>query len=206
MTVPDDALSTLKPTPYSRVRAEVQDGDLLLCSAHDPMSKVIRWATRTQWSHVAMAFRIQSIDRVMVLESVEHFGVRTVPLSSFIRTTSSGVSPYPGRILLARHEAFHGPSATRRMKAAAEFGFSRLGDPFSNREMLKIVLRVLFGRLNRKMPRSLGPHDEFICSEFVARAYAKAGVKIAWDGLGFIGPGDIAADPKVAAVLQVRTR
>ena len=206
MAIADDVLTKLMAQPYARVRAQVQDGDLLLCSAHDPMSKLIRWATRSPWSHVAMAYRIEALDRVMVLESVEHFGVRTVPLSTFIHKTSSGESPYPGKILLARHQAFDEKSASRRTKAAADFGFGRLGDPFANLEMLKITLRLLVGRLDVKMPRSLGPDDEFICSEFVTRAYEKAGVKFEWDGLGFIGPGDVAADPKVEAVAQIRTR
>ena len=142
----------------------------------------------------------------MVLESVEHYGVRTIPLSTFISRTSSGTHPYPGRILLARHKVLGGRTAPRRMKALVDFAFDRLGDPFANREMLKIFLRLMLGRLDMKMPRSLGPDDEFICSEYVARCFHKAGIDFDWDGLGFIGPGDIAADPKVEPVAQIRTR
>ena len=142
MAVPDDILHTLKPLAYAKARALVRDGDLMLCSAHDPYSRLIRWATKSPWSHVGIAFHIGAIDRVMVLECVAKQGVRTVPLSSFITRTSSGVTPYPGHILLARHAGIDGRSATRRLREMAEFGFDRLGDRFAQGEMAKIMLRI----------------------------------------------------------------
>ena len=56
------------------------------------------------------------------------------------------------------------------------------------------------------MPKSLGPKDEFICSEYVARCFDKIEIQIAWDGLGFIAPADFAKDPKIHAVARFRTR
>src|SRR5882757_7557682 len=102
MPIAPDVLTTLAPQPYAAVRDEVRDGDILLCSAHDRFSRLIRWATKSPWSHVAIAFRMDEIDRVMVLECVAKIGVRAVPLSSFLARTSGGIAPYPGRILLAR--------------------------------------------------------------------------------------------------------
>src|ERR1700694_2516015 len=106
MAIAPDVLTTLKPRPYAEVRDEVRDGDLLLCSANETFSRLIRWATKSPWSHVAIAFRMEEIDRVMVLECVKKIGVRAVPLSSFVARTSDGVQPYPGHILLARHHGF----------------------------------------------------------------------------------------------------
>jgi hypothetical protein len=206
MSVPDDVLETLQPRPYAEVRELVRDGDLLLCSAHDPFSRLIRWATRAPWSHCAIAFRVSSIDRVLVMESVERLGVRTVPLSTFIQKTSNGTTPYPGRILLARHADIDGRSPGPRLKQMAEFAFDRLGDRFAQGEMLKIMLRIVLGRFDVRLPRTLGPDDEFICSEFVARCYAKAGIAIPWDGLGFVAPADIARAPEVEPIAQIRTR
>ena len=205
MAIADDVLQTLAPEPYEKVRDRVQDGDLLLCSADDAFSKLIRWATRSPWSHVAVAFRFASIDRVLVLEAVEKIGVRAVPLSTFISRTSAGVTPYPGRILLARHDRF-GSAGQGRMHRMSDFAFGRLGDRFAAGEIYKILLRIILGRLDVRLPPSLGPDDEFICSEYVARCYEHAGLPIPWDGLGFIAPSDIAADPAVSAVAQIRTR
>ena len=206
MSVPDDILQTLKPLPYAEARKLVRDGDLLLCSAHDQYSKLIRWATRSPWSHVGIAFHIRAIDRLMVLECVAKQGVRTVPLSAFITRTSSGVTPYPGHILLARHAGIDGRSATQRLREMAEFGFDSLGDPFAQAEMNKILLRIFLSAFGVKLPKSLGPDDEFICSEFVARCYERIGIKFPWDGRGFIAPADIALAPDVSPIAQIKTR
>jgi hypothetical protein len=205
MTIQDEVLTKLKPRPYGAVRRLVRDGDLLLCSADDQFSRLIRWSSGAPWSHIAIAYRIPTQGRVMVLESVQQLGVRTVPLSTFISKTSNGTHPYPGKIVLARHQGVADLSAAR---AGEMFGyaFSRLGDRFAGGEILKIGLRILLGRLDVHMPRSLGPKDEFICSEFVARCFEHAGLQVPWDGLGFVAPADFARAPEVKAIARVQTR
>jgi hypothetical protein len=205
MTIPADVLTELKPQPYAAVRKLVKTGDLLLCSANDPFSRVIRWSSASPWSHVAIAYRIPALNRVMVLESVQKLGVRTVPLSTFISRTSNGTHPYPGRILLARHEGI-ADLAPARLRKLFDFAFSQLGDPFAGGEIVKIAIRLLLGRLAIRFPKRLQPHGEYICSEFVAACFDKAGIKVPWDGLGFVAPNDFADAPQVTAVAQVRTR
>jgi hypothetical protein len=56
------------------------------------------------------------------------------------------------------------------------------------------------------MPKSLGAHNEFICSEYVAKCFDAVGITIQWDGLGFIAPADFALDPKIHAIAQFKTR
>ncbi len=205
MAIADNVLTEMKPVPYAKARALVQNGDLLLCSAHDPFSKLIRWSTKTPWSHIAVAYRIPSLDRVMVFEAVEKIGVRTVPLSTFISKTSEGTSPYPGQILLARDQRFEGVDEKKK-RAMYDFAFAHLGDRFAPAEIARIAFRLVAGRMARKMPKMLGAKNEFICSEYVAKCYAKAGLKIPWDGLGFIAPGDFALCPDVQAIAQIKTR
>jgi hypothetical protein len=205
MAIEPDALERLRPQPYGDIREEVRDGDLLLCSANDSFSRLIRWATKSPWSHVAIAYRLEEIDRVIVLECVEKIGVRAVPLSSFISRTSNGVHPYPGRILLARHQGMAAKSRRKPWRKIADFAFDRLGDQFSGIEICKIALRIAASRFGWRLPARLGPKDEFICSEYVARCFKAVGVEIPWDGLGFVAPCDIAADPRVEAVAQIRT-
>ena len=206
MTIPEDILTTLPPRPYEEVRDLLRDGDLLLCSAWDAGSRVIRWATKSPWSHIAIGFRVQGIDRVLALECVEHIGVRAVPLSDFIARTSSGRHPYPGRILLARHREMPQTDGASPIKAMSGFAFDRLGARFSGRELGKIALRVLLGRLNVILPGRLSSDDEFICSEYVAGCYDRVGLHIPWDGRGFIAPDDFAKAPEIEAVAQIQTR
>ncbi|HXA39449.1 MAG TPA: hypothetical protein VNW53_10645 [Phenylobacterium sp.] len=206
MAIQPDVLQTLKPQPYDSIREVVRDGDLLLCSANDGFSRLIRWATRSPWSQLGIAFRLEEVDRVLVLECVEKIGVRAVPLSTFISRTSSGVHPYPGKILLARHGAMAAKTRRKPWKKMAAFAFQRLGDRFSQAETFKIALRIAVSRFGRRLHPSLGPKDEFICSEYVARCLKAVGVEVPWDGLGFVAPSDIANDPRVEAVAQIRTR
>ncbi len=203
MSLADDVLETLKPQPYAAVRRLVQDGDLLLCQGRDPFSKLIQWSTKSPWSHIAIAFRIENLDRVIVIESVEKIGVRAVALSEFCSRDSEGTSPYPGKIVLARHPAF---KAMTKVKPMAKFAFDHLGCRFAAGEITKIGFRIAEAKFqgeHHQMPKMLIPDDEFICSEFVAAAFGAAKVKIPWDGLGFIAPADFANDRKVEALAQV---
>ena len=205
MTIAATVLTELKPQPYAAVRRLVRNGDLLLCSANDPFSRLIRWSSGTPWSHIAIAYRIRSLNRVMVLESVQQLGVRTVPLSTFIEKTSTGQHPYPGRILLARHQGVADLSQAAG-KRLYDFAFGQLGDKFAGVEIAKIGLRIVLSKLAVRLPPSLGPKDEFICSEYVAKCFEHAGLEIPWDGLGFVAPGDFALCPEIKAVAQIQTR
>jgi hypothetical protein len=206
VAIESDILTTMKAEPLEAVARRIRDGDILLCSCDEPFSKLIRWATKSPWSHIALAYRWQGVGRVMVFEAVQKIGVRTVPLSSFISRGATGKKPFPGKILLARHADYadkgggHGSAAMKRL---ADFAVDRFGDPFAPGEILKIGLRVALGRLHRTMPKMMGPDDEFICSEYVAKCYEAVGITIDWDGRGFIAPADFANDPKVRAIAQI---
>ena len=208
MAIDDDVLVHMPPEPFGTISRRVRDGDLLLCAGNDPFSRLIGWSTKSPWTHVAIAWRWPSLGRIIAFEAVQQFGVRAVPLQSFIRQSSSGQKPYPGRIILARHADFaasrgaHGSDAERRF---ADFAVDRFGDRFAAMEIAKIALRITLGRLNRVMPKFMGPKDEFICSEYVAKCFERVEIKIPWDGLGFIAPADFANDPKIKAIGRFRT-
>lgn len=199
----DDAIKRLPLKSVADARVEVRDGDLLLCAAHDPFSRLIGWATKSPWTHVAFAWRWPEADEILVLECVQHIGVRAVTLDRFVSETSSGVKPYPGQIVLARRSGLHLKAPREGLIAA---GLERLGDRFNGAEILRIALRIVAGRLDRKTPRPLRPHDEFICSEYVDVCFKAAGVDFPWDGLGFIAPCDIARDPAVEGLCRLRTK
>lgn len=198
-----EVLKELPAEPLEAVAPKVRDGDILLCAAHDPFSRLIGWSTKSPWSHVAIAFRWPALDRLLVFECVQRIGVRAVAIERFISETSEGTHPYPGKIILARHADAPG---VRAFKPLADYAVDCMGDRFSPAEIAKIALRIVVGRLDRRMPKMLEARDEFICSEYVAKCFETVGVKIQWDGLGFIAPADFAFDPKVRAVAQIETR
>jgi hypothetical protein len=209
VTIDNDVLKTLKPEPLSAISRRVRDGDILLCSATDPFSRLIGWSTKSPWSHVALAYRWPEVNRIMAFEAVQTIGVRTVTLDRFISQTSDGVKPYPGKIILARHEGYAdkgGKPGSAAMKRLADFGVEHFGDKFNGLEILKIAARICFGRTGRKTPKSLISKHAFICSEYAAECFEKVGIKIEWDGRGFIAPADFANDPAVKAIAQFQTR
>jgi hypothetical protein len=208
LTISDDVLTRLPPQSFATISRKVRDGDILLCAANDPFSRLIAWSTKSPWTHVALAWRWPALGRLIVFECVQQLGVRATPLDRFIRETSSGQRPYPGKIILARHQGVSRKSPADHaelIKDLADFALDRIGDRFSSAESLKIALRIIVGRLDRRMPKSLGPDNAFICSEFVAKCFARIDIQIEWDGLGFIAPVDVAHDPQVRAIARFRT-
>ncbi len=206
MTIPNSALTKLPAKDYPDVRKLVRTGDLALCAGKQFFSRAIRVATGSPWSHVALIVLLEEIDRVMVLESVEKIGVRAMPLSRFVSEDSERHRPYPGEIVIARHGQFARKASEACLKELNAFAMDRLGAPFRGSEMLRIGLRIAAGWFDRKMPKMLLPRDEFICSEYVAECLKRVGIEIAWDGRGFIAPGDFAADPHVKALARVARR
>jgi hypothetical protein len=206
--VDPDVLKTLKPESLAALTPRIQDGDILLCSGNDAFSRLIGWSTKSPWTHVALAYHSPSLGGIMVFEAVQKIGVRTVPIATFVRQSSTGKTPYPGKIVLARHADFakaHGEKESEMAKKFADFAVAKFGQPFSGLEVAKIGLRIALGRFERQLPKTLGPKDEFICSEYVARCFAAVGIKIQWDRLGFIAPADFANDPKVKAIARFKT-
>ena len=61
-----------------------QTGDILLFSTVGGFSSLIEQFTDSLWSHAAFIWNMEDIDRVILLESVETFGVRAIALSNRI--------------------------------------------------------------------------------------------------------------------------
>jgi hypothetical protein len=203
MAVPDDAFKRYPPLPYYEIKRMARTGDMILCSGDATFSRIIRWATGSPWSHVALVARVDALDRVMVLESVERIGVRAVALRSFISHDSSGRKPFPGRLLLVRHRDFERKATPKRLIAMADFAVDRFGVPFSFREVSRIATRIALGAIRVRIPGKLNPRTEYICSEYVGKCLERIGILIPWDGRGFIAPCDFARDPNIEVVAQI---
>jgi hypothetical protein len=107
-------------------------------------------------------------------------------------------------VLLARNENMTAASPAS-IRAMTNFALDQLGDPFAPAEILKIAVRILVGVAERPMPKALEARRDFICSEYAALCFEKAGVTIPWDGRGFIAPCDFALDPAASAIGQIHT-
>ncbi|MCE0722968.1 MULTISPECIES: YiiX/YebB-like N1pC/P60 family cysteine hydrolase [Legionella] len=189
-----DGFPNVSVNSYEQIRDTIKTGDLLFASGNSLMSTMIKGATNSVWSHVAFIVRLESIDRIMIMESVETLGVRTVPLSSYVRNYNGSGQGYPGRLMLARHQDFPTDSLANLSKQAVDL----LGYPYDTEEILKIAARIgmsAFG-FDKTSPEVISQHA-FICSEYVFICYKSIGITINYNPKGFIAPADFASSPKV---------
>ena len=205
VSIDRDILTTSQAVDYETLRPQIRNGDILLFSGSELFSRAIRWATNSPFSHVGFIFRIDAIDRIFVLQSLTSAGACTVALSAIVNGVGPHQPPYHGRLVVARHDDFVRLANRRALRSMSEFAVDRFGAPYSRIEIAKIVIRIALGKLNIKLPATLQPDDEYICSEYAAACFKALGIDFQWDGLGFIAPADFAEDPKVKAVGVIAT-
>ena len=185
-------IKALPVLPYSDVRAKLKSGDILFTSGDYLISKAIQKMTGSPWSHVGIVFRLDSIDRILLLESVEDMGVRFAPLSKYLKDYENG-KPYKGQAVLARCKDV----TSETIGGLSTFGIDELTQPYDKDEIAKIMARITLGIGRKERDR------EYICSELVYECFARAGKEFAYNPKGFISPEDVWVDEKLSLVGRV---
>lgn len=181
---------------YSQARARISTGDILLASGNYTFSRLIQKATGSCWSHVAFVMRLDQIDRVMVLESIEGKGVRTIPLSEYVYDFEGSKKGYNGRLAIARHHNFEDEATESNLKKLAQFAVDRFAYPYDEEEIGRITIRIVGEKLGFK-PDEMVRNEEYICSEYVYECYRTIGLIVQQGNSGFIAPADFPADPEI---------
>ena len=196
------------PANYDTFRQQIQTGDILLCSGSGWFSKMIQGSTESIWSHVGFVMRLDSIDRVMVLESVEPLGVRTVPLSKYLNDYDSEGHPYPGGLILARHQDFQAKAKAKALARFGQFAVDLFGYPYDKDEIAKIAARIMASHIpfSAKDKKALAPDREYICSEYAYECYKSIGIEIDYDSRGFVAPADFARTQEVSLVAVLQSK
>jgi hypothetical protein len=144
---------------YAQTRDTINDGDVLLFQGTGLFSRLIRWVTRSSYSHSGLA--IWWNDRLMVLESTEP-EVRIMPLSIL-------VGHYPRVDLYKAAKVYNG---VQLFEAATE----ALGKKYAVWSVVRFLRRIIFRIRGGGDPRK--PPDKFICSQLVSFAYREAGLDL----------------------------
>lgn len=187
---------------YRELRTEVRSGDILLCSGNSVFSALIQKATGSVWSHVAFILRLDNIDRLMVLESVESIGVRAVPLSNYVSDYNATRKGYPGRLMIARHSEVKEANIGKLSTLAVDL----LGFPYGKDEIIRIAARIGMHSVGLPALQPEPEHQhEFICSEYAHACFKSIGVSVDYNAVGFIGPADFARHPKVTPLYYLHT-
>ena len=182
---------------YVDIRDQLQNGDVLICSGSGVFSSMIQQATGSVWSHVGFVLRLDSIGRVMLLESVEPLGVRTVRLSKYVEDYANDGKAYPGGMAIIRNRTFAQRIKKDKLVELAQYAVDLFGYPYDKDEIAKIAARILASKVpfTKKQLKKIEPDREFICSEYVARCFEHVGLPVQWNQLGFVAPADFAGDP-----------
>ena len=180
---------------YDEVRDSIDSGDLLMCSGDSYFSKMIQWATDSCWSHSAFVLRVDQIDRVMVMESVESIGVRTVPLRNYLENYNGAGQAYPGGVVVMRHQEFDRKATLERLAGFGQFAVDQLGYPYDNRQIASIAAKIMSGLISKRERKGLNIEaNAYICSEYVWHCYKRLGIHIKKNPRGYVAPSDLAED------------
>jgi|SRR5579872_2897064 len=197
MAVTTAQFEALPLTPYAQARPQLRTGDIVLFHSTGIPSELIEHFTNSLWCHAAIVWNIQPIDRVMLLESVDTFGVRAVRMSSKVNGCPPSPAPYPGKLLVARHRQLAQGMDDNQTHTMTDFAVDRLGYPYSPIELVRIGLRIGAGLMGETLSGHLQPKNGYVCSEYVAGCLSAVGVNLTPDAKGFMAPADIANDPNV---------
>jgi hypothetical protein len=209
VTIDTDVLNA-PPTPYGQARELIQNGDIALFHGNEPFSRLIETFTNGPFSHVGFVWRMDEIDRVMLLECVDQLGVRLIPLSTKLNGNGTDANkPYTGQLVIARHRDFPIGIAdaehadNQKFRDMTKFAVDRVGCPYSAHDIAGIAARIVVGFAGVTDDKTLAPDGSYICSEYAWECYRQIGIEIPFSAEKFIAPNDFARDPKIEFIAHV---
>lgn len=183
---------------YENCRPLIKSGDILLCSGNGFFSNMIKKATRSKWSHVSFIINIESIDRLMVLESVESIGVRAVPLSSYIFNYNGSGKGYNGDLMISRHNQMRCHDIHNLSKKAVDL----LGHQYDTKEIMRISAKIATSLIKNTLYCDIPETDNtYICSEYVDECFRSIGITVE-TSCGYIVPDNFATDKNISSIVN----
>lgn len=186
-------IKELPVIPYEKIREHLKTGHIFFSSGSYTFSGIIQRLTKSSWSHVAIVYKDEELGRVLILEAEPKIGIRLIPLSKYLRDYKGTKRAYKGQVVLAQlnFELEHD-----KLNKAISFGLDELTRPYDNWEIIRIMTRILF-RIGKKEK-----NKNYICSELVRDAFAKAGVVFRLNDT-YISPQEIWKDIRVQMKYRV---
>lgn len=164
------ACPSLEEVETETIHDLVQTGDLLLFCGRGVTSNIVRYFTRSHWSHIGVVVRLRGVAEPLVLESTtlsdsnDLFmgapvrGIGLVPLAEKIKQ-------YDGEVALRRRQG--DPLSPSRQKMVERLALMLCHRPYKN--FLLCHLRAQFYRRKQK------DYSAMFCSELVAEIYRRLG-------------------------------
>jgi len=185
----------MKIINYQELRDTLKNGDMLLCKGNSLFSKLIRYGTKSEFSHIGIIYKDEFLDRILVYESVETIGVRCVPLSKYLYNYDNKGNGYNGELSIYRHNDYN----KINIKLSMQFIVNLLGFAYDNIMILKIATKIIF---NCKWDFS--QNKLFICSEFAEKFFKENNILIQRNTNNFIVPGDFNNDKNIKLIGRIK--
>lgn len=180
-------LKELPIYPYEKIRDYLKTGHIFFSSGSYTFSGIIQRLTKSVWSHVAIIYKDEELNRVMVLEAEPYVGIRLIPLSKYMRDYKGKKRCYKGQIVIAK---LNFEMEKPKLNKAISFGLDELTRPYDNWEIMRIMTHIIF-RIGKREK-----NKNYICSELVRDAFARAGVIFQYNDT-YISPQEIWKDSRV---------
>lgn len=189
-----NANASLSPNPsrplereraYQEIRDQVDSGDLLCFRGRGLISATIRRLTRSRYSHVGLLFVMEG--RRYCIEAVET-GVRLVLVSELVKRYEGGIDCY--RLVNA---------SPQQRAGAVGFAFQQLGKLYDKASFWPFLLYLLTGKRRRTHC-----DGQWFCSEMVAEAYRRQGLRFTRASARYTAPSDIASSEQLAFQFSIK--
>jgi hypothetical protein len=169
---------------YNKVREQIRNADVLLFRNTSLKSKIICWLLKKHYTHTAIAAWWNQ--RLMVIESVEKKGVRTLPLSEAIRKYHGDIDLYKPAL------------SDKKRQEIVDDASSFLGLDYGLWAAIKLGIALLLKerRLNVEEVR-----ETLICSEAVSKFFRRNGCDLCPEiSDGNTHPDDISQSDKLVRI------
>jgi len=176
----DVLLPAERPVPYSRVRDEIEDGDVILFRGNAELSQVISGISQSAYSHAGLV--LTWYGRRMLL-SAEIPNVRAIPLGLVI-------SKYNGRI--DWYKLVPEARAKLDLQKLALEALVYLGVEYGTEKLFHLASHFILGT---EANDDDGNPSTMVCSQYVARCFRLAGMDLSPKSDLATVPGEIAVSP-----------
>ena len=177
--------------------AQLSDGDILLCKGTDLIARLIKWGTRSQYSHVAV---IASAKLGLVIEAIPKGGVRAVYYKN-LKTPHEIYRVKPEYSF--QHAGVVSYLITTLARAYDFRSVIRLGWKLGLRRLRLVKLLGLKILRRTDSSNALQEDEDYFCSELCYKAYHFGGgldIVPQVDSAETTSPGDIAKSKVVEEI------
>lgn len=175
---------------YQDYRNHMQDGDVLMFKGQSTLSKIIKWRTKSAYSHAGIV--VWWGDRLMVLEAIGK-GVLARPISYNLLHYKGDINYYrPCEDI---------PAETRSQMA--QFAKEQLGKEYAHIRLVGFFFKLLF-KLKMERKDKQEATGRYFCSEYVADIYARHGKDLVKDrSNAYTSPDLLAASAGLTKVITL---